>query len=257
MINEIIEDNIVIAELENGKTNTITHETLKKLKEIIDRVNEDDSLKGIVLTGKGRFFSSGFNLPMFLGFKDLDEVIAFFEEEEQILINLFSCDKPVVSAINGHCAAMGLIMSMAADYRIAKDHPKIKIGMSEIKIGLGLSLAQADIMMFGLDSHKKYRNVMFNGQMHDVKTSKELGIIDETVETDEELIKRAKEIIVSWIDNPGRAFIQLKKVQKDPVINALQKKLNELDWRTPYNCFFDEKVRKTLEVVHSMLGEES
>ena len=255
MINEIIEDSIVIAELENGKTNSVTHETLKKLKKIIDRVNTDDSLKGFILTGKGRFFSSGFNLPMFLEFKDIDEVVAFFEEEEQILIDLFTCQKPVISAMNGHCAAMGLIMSMAADYRIAKDHPKIKIGMSEIKIGLGLSLAQADIMMFGLDSHKKYRDIMFNGQMHDVKTAKELGIVDETVETDEELMKRAKEIIVSWIDNPGRSFIQLKKIQKDPIALELQRKLKELDWKTPYNCFFDEGVRKTLEVVHSMLGE--
>ena len=49
------------------------------------------------------------------------------QREEKILIDLFTCKKPVIAAINGHCAAGGLIFSMASDYRIAKNHPKIKI----------------------------------------------------------------------------------------------------------------------------------
>ena len=49
--------------------------------------------------------------------------------------------------------------------------------MSEIKIGLPLSVTQAGIMMFGLDSNKKFRDVMYFGEMYDMEKSKELGII--------------------------------------------------------------------------------
>ena len=87
MLKEKIEDNIVIAVLSNGKTNSVTFETLSQLDLIVKKVNEDESLKGIVLTGDGRFFSSGFHLPMFLGFKNHGEVVDFFLKEEEILIN--------------------------------------------------------------------------------------------------------------------------------------------------------------------------
>ena len=67
-----------------------------------------------------------------MGFKDIKEVGDFFDEAEEILVGLFECHKPVVSAINGHAIAGGLIFAMASDYRIVKNHPKITIGMSEI-----------------------------------------------------------------------------------------------------------------------------
>ena len=184
MLKEKTEDHIVIATFEDGKTNSIDLETLRKLKEIVKSVNQDDALKGIVLTGSGKLFSSGFDLPMFLSFKNVDAVVDFISEEEEILIEFFMCKKPVIAALNGHTVAGGLVFSMAADYRIVKNHPKIKIGMSEIKIGLPLSIAQSEIMRFGLDSDKKFRDVMYFGKIMDVNEAKALEIVDEIVEID-------------------------------------------------------------------------
>jgi enoyl-CoA hydratase/carnithine racemase len=143
MLNEKLEDGIIIATFEHGKTNSLTLEILRKLSDIVKKANEDDAVKGIVLTGAGRTFSSGFDLPMFMGFKDVKEIGDFFDEGEEILLALFECRKPVVSALNGHAIAGGLIFAMASDYRIVKNHPKISIGMSEIKLGLALTIAQS------------------------------------------------------------------------------------------------------------------
>ncbi len=253
MIKEKIEDNIVIATLANGKTNSITMETLTQIDEIVKRVNEDETLKGIVLTGEGRFFSSGFHLPMFLNFKNHDEAVDFFLKEEEILINFLTCDKPIVSAINGHCAAAGLIFSMAADYRIAKFHEKIKIGMSEIKIGLALSIAQNEVMRFGLDSDKKFRDVMYFGEMFGVNKAKEMEIVDEVVNDDEELIRRAKEIVALWIDTPNRPFIHMKSLLKKDTVESIRKGLAEGVWKDALHCFFQDDVRATLEFVQATM----
>ncbi|MBA4368666.1 MAG: hypothetical protein C0403_13630 [Desulfobacterium sp.] len=254
MIKEKIEDNIVIATLANGKTNPFTVEILKQIDEVVKKVNEDETLKGIVLTGEGRFFSSGFHLPMFLGFKNHDEAVDFFLHEEEVLINFLTCKKPVVSAINGHCAAAGLIFSMAADYRIAKFHEKIKIGMSEIKIGLALSIAQNEVMRFGLDTDKKYRDVMYFGKMMGVHQAKEMGIIDEVVNDDEELIRRAKEIVCLWIDTPNRPFINMKALLKKDTVERIRKNLAEGVWKEALHCFFKDDVRATLEFVQATMG---
>jgi enoyl-CoA hydratase/carnithine racemase len=253
MFEETIEDDIRIVTLKNGKTNPFNKEMLLRLKEIIDEVNSTPTLKGIILTGDGRFFSSGFDLPIFINFKDQKEAIEFFEMEEEVLLALFTCEKPVVSAINGHCAAAGLIYSMAADYRIAKNHPKIKIGMSEIKIGLGLSIAQHEVMRFGLDSDLKFRDVMYFGEMVGVERAKEMQLIDEVVEEDQ-LIDRAKQVITTWIDTPNRPFIQMKRLLRMDTARRVQKKLKEENWQDGMNTFFKEDVRQTLEFVQASMA---
>ncbi len=252
MLEECIQDDIRIVKLVNGKTNPLTREMLLRLKEIVHEADNNPLPKGIILTGSGRFFSSGFDLPIFTGFKDQKEACEFFEMEEDVLVSLFACSKPVVAAINGHAAAGGLIYSMAADYRIAKDHPKIKIGMTEIKIGLPLTLAQDEVMRFGFDSSLKFRDVMFFAEMVDVYKAKELKLIDEVVEEDR-LIERAKQVIRLWIDTPNRPFIQMKRLMRMDTVRRIRKKLKEENWQEGMSCFFKDDVRQALEFVHASM----
>jgi enoyl-CoA hydratase/carnithine racemase len=253
MINSRIEDGIIIAAFENGKGNTITLGTVKALGEIVKQANTDDAIKGIILTGTGKVMSSGFDLPMFLSLKNLDEVVAFFKIEEPILLDLFMCKKPVIAAINGHAVAAGMIFSMACDYRIMADNPKIKFGMSEIKIGLPLSVVQAGVMRFGLNSDKTYRDVMYFGEMMDPSQAQIIGAVDEIVPADR-VVARAKEIISRFIDNPGRAFIKLKEGLKKPAADVIQARLDQNEWQAGLNCFFDPQVRSALEFVMKMMG---
>lgn len=246
------EEGIIIAEFNHGKGNSITRETLSTLRGVVRTADQDDSVRGIVLTGAGRTFCGGFDLPMFLGFKDLSEIVDFFREEEEILIELFMCRKPVVSAMNGHAVAGGLIMAMASDYRIVKNHPKINLGMSEIKIGLPLSLAQAEIMRFGFDSDRKFRDVMYFGRMFTVDQARDLGIVDEVVE-EADLLTVAKAVVSKWIDNPGRAFSKLKEGLKKPAADRIRQRLAQEDWQGTLSCFFNKEVRASLEFVNAMM----
>lgn len=252
MLETHLQDDIQIVTLKNGKTNPINRQMLEQLAEIIREADENPVPKGIVLTGEGRFFSSGFDLPIFINFADKAEAIEFFEFEEKVLTALFACSKPVVSAINGHCAAAGLIYSMAADYRIVKDHPKIKIGMSEIKIGLPLTIAQHEVMRYGFDGNMKFRDVMFFGEMVDVYRAKELALVDEVVAEDQ-LVERAKAVVSQWIDTPNRPFIRMKELLRKDTVSRIRTKLAEENWHAGLDCFFQEDVRQTLEFVQASM----
>ena len=256
MLKKQIQDNIIIATLSDGATNAVTLETLLSLKEIINEVNENDEIKGLVLTGEGRFFSSGFSLPMFISFETDKDVIDFFEQEEEILVDFFTCSKPVISAINGHCAAMGLILSMAADYRIAVNHPKIKLGMSEIKIGLALSIAEAGVVRFGLDSDKTFQQVMYFGEMLSPEKAQEIRMVDELVEADQ-LITRAKELVALWIDTPNRPFIQIKKELKLETASRMRTRLKEENWQaTMAGALLNPDVKATLSFVQAAMEQK-
>lgn len=252
MIKKTVEENIIIATIENGKYNSITLEALRALKEIIDEVNNTEEIKGLILTGTGGFFSSGFDLPMFLGYKDVASVVGFFEEEEPILLDYFTCKKPVVCAMNGHTAAMGMILAMASDYRILVNKPKVKVGMSEIKIGLPLAPVMNEVMRFGLDTDKKFRDVMYFGNMMSPDAAKDMGLVDEVVEPDQ-LLQRAKEIVKMWIDTPGRPFIAMKYMLKSESADRIRTDLATKPWREGFECFFHKDVRAALEFTHMMM----
>jgi len=252
MLETRLDDQILIATLTNGKTNSITRETLEKLERAVNQVKTDEAVKGLILTGNGRFFSSGFDLYTFMGFKELDEAVEFLTYADKVLLDLFLCPKPVVCAMNGHSAAGGLILAMASDYRIITDHPKIKVGMSEIKIGVPLSVAQSAVMRFGLDSDKRFRNVMYFGEMIDVKTALEREMVDEIVDGDK-LIQRAKAIVSLWIDTPARPFCRLKEELKNETGNRIRKRLKETDWHHGMECFFKKEVKDTLAFVQSTM----
>ncbi|MBF0204490.1 MAG: enoyl-CoA hydratase/isomerase family protein [Desulfamplus sp.] len=252
MLETKIEDQIMIATLTNGKTNSITRQTLDDLKECVAKTNKDENIKGIILTGQNRFFSSGFDLYTFMGFENIGQPVEFLGYADEVFLDLFLCSKPVVCAMNGHSAAGGLILAMAADYRIIVNHPKIKVGMSEIKIGVPLSVAQSAIMRFGLDSDKKFRDVMYFGEMVDVAKALEKEIVDEVVEADE-LIARAKKIISMWIDTPGRPFCRIKEELKKEAGDYIRKRMAEKDWHSALNCFFNKQVKDTLAFVQSTM----
>lgn len=255
MLNKRIEDDILILTIENGKDNSLTAEFYIQLREIIKEVNSNPSPKGIIITGQGRFFSSGFNLPMFLSFKNAREIANFFTAlEEPVLLDLFMCKKPVIAALNGHTVAGGMIIAMACDYRISTPNPKARYGMSEIKIGLPLAIAQGEIVRFGMSNDKNYRDLVYFGQMADVNRAKEINMVDEIVE-EAQLINRAKELVKLFIDNPGRAFTPIKHLYRMPLYERMVKKIAEHDWEDGLKCFFMEDVRKTLEFVQASMSK--
>ncbi len=255
MIKQVIEDNILIAKLDNPPTNSINFEALNQMREAIKKVNEDESIKGLIITGEGKFFSSGFHLPTFIAFQSKEDVLDFFNVEEEMLYELFTCKKPVIAAINGHCAAGGFITAMGCDYRIAVDHPKPKMGMTEIKIGLGLTIAEMELVRFGLNSDRDLRDVMYNGNMYSFQDALAKGYLDELAEPDK-LIETAKAKICSWIDLPGKAFINIKDGIRIPAATSLRTRLDNDNWQEPLcSCILNPQVKGVLELVHkSMTG---
>lgn len=255
MIKQTIEDNILIARLDNPPTNSITFEALTQMRGAIKKVNEDEAIKGLIITGEGRFFSSGFHLPTFIAFQTREEVLKFFDVEEEMLYELFTCKKPVIAAINGHCAAGGFITAMGCDYRIAVDHPKPRMGMTEIKIGLGLTIAEMELVRYGLNSDRDLRDVMYNGNMYSFQDALAKGYFDELVEPDN-LIETAKAKICSWIDLPGKAFINIKYGMRAPAAASLRTRLDNENWQDALcECILNPQVKGVLGLVHkSMTG---
>ena len=247
-----IQDNIGIFTIDNAPSNSISTEALKALEALIDRVNAEEELKGIVLTGTGRSFCAGYDLVTFTSFKGPDDIVKWFSDDEEILFKLFTCSKPVVAAVNGHATAAGMILVQACDYRLIKNHPKVKVGMTEIKLGMALTPCQGEIMRFGLDTDKNWREVMFKGQLIPAPVAVEMGIIDELAD-EAELLKKAKAKVCEYIDTPNRPFIKLKAIQRKFAARQAREQIDAYEYKGEVATFTNPVViaglKKTLEKI--------
>ncbi len=248
-----IEDGIVIFQIQTNKVSSISLATLKEMNDIIDRLNTEDELKGLIITGTDKYFSGGFDLNEFVSFESPQAIVDWFKYEEEVLIKLFTCSKPVVAALNGHATAAGMIVTMACDWRIAVNSPKVRMGMTEIKLGLSLTPAEAGLMRWGLDTEKKYRDIIFKGQLISVVDAAGREILDELVEEDK-LIEAAKAKISDLIDQPGRSFIALKRVHRENQASLMRSGVDRFDWNEMVKVFTDPKIIGALKAVKAQIG---
>lgn len=253
MVKHIIEDNVLIAQFANAPTYSMTLESLVNIRDAVKKVKEDDSLKGLIFTGEGKFFCSGFDLPTFLTFKTKEDVLNFFNVEEEMLYEIYTCPKPVVAAINGHCTAGGFIVSMGCDYRIATDNQKAKMGMTEIKIGMSLTIAEMELVRSGCNSERTVRDVMYDGSLYNFEQAKQLGIVDQIVPQDELIAAAKKRISACW-DQPLHAFSNIKYCLRYPIASQMRHRLDNENWQDGLaGVLTNPQIRGVLEMVQKMM----
>lgn len=112
------------------RMNALTKVLEAELREAIEQASRDEKIRSIVLTGSGRAFCAGM---------DMDELEVLPPEDiraeqwmrpydmnrradYQTRYSYFpAAPKPIISAINGATAGLGLVMALYSDFRIASE----------------------------------------------------------------------------------------------------------------------------------------
>jgi 2-(1,2-epoxy-1,2-dihydrophenyl)acetyl-CoA isomerase len=102
------------------KYNALNLEEGKLALKVLISLSMDDSVRGIVISGKGKAFCAGADLKWFSSLKqDLATTIhQFAGQMHQLVLVIRRMRKPVIAAINGVAAGGGLSLALACDFRI-------------------------------------------------------------------------------------------------------------------------------------------
>jgi len=110
------------------RLNAFTTEMCDRLLAAFDEIDADDDVRAIVLTGTGRAFCAGADLgaggDTFVLDDDPDTGGAPADTGGLVSLRIFRSTKPVIAAINGPAAGVGVTMTLPADIRIASDTAK-------------------------------------------------------------------------------------------------------------------------------------
>ena len=196
---------VVTWDLENRSMNVLNTQSVNQYKEIIEKLVNDEKVKGIVIASAKDAFIAGADLTSNDTFnfdrigEDRVAAAKVIYDGVMNLNKLFrameTCGKPFVAAINGHALGGGLEICLACHYRVAIDDDRIQIGQPEAKIGLipGAGGTQRVPRLAGVN--QDVMGFLMAGNPVKPKKALAMGLINEIVEKDN-LIPASKKYIL-------------------------------------------------------------
>jgi enoyl-CoA hydratase len=163
------------------KLNALNEEVRDNMLEHLARIEEDDSIGVVVITGAGeKAFVAGADIGEFEGRSPIDQRQAM--SGTRIFDVMATYPKPVIAMINGFCLGGGCEMSMSCDVRIASS--TARFGQPEINLGL-IPGGGGTQRMPRLTGFGQALRLALSGDMIGAQEAKDIGLVEMVFEPDE------------------------------------------------------------------------
>lgn len=181
------DDEIAIFRLNRpDRLNAFTVQMGQALIDAFDETDADDSVRAVVLTGNGRAYCAGADLGSGGDTFDASGITDDVPPDEggRLSLRIFRSLKPVVVAVNGPSAGVGVTMTLPADARIASEDAKF--GFVFAARGLVPEAASSWFLphLVGLPTALRWT---MGAQMVSVTEAFEHGLVQQVVPKDEVL----------------------------------------------------------------------
>jgi enoyl-CoA hydratase/carnithine racemase len=214
---------IALVRIDRPPANAMNPQLLRDGRMVLHELQAADPA-AVVLTGRPGFFSAGVDLKL-APTLDRDAQRELVEGINETFLDWYAFPRPVVTAVNGHAIAGGLILALTGDQRIGAGDGKL--GLTELKAGIGYPLAAMGIVKAELEPAAA-RKLALGAELVDMRQGLDLGLIDELVEADR-LIDRALEVAEGLAALPRSAYPRVKEQLRGETIAALRAKLDRGD----------------------------
>jgi 3,2-trans-enoyl-CoA isomerase len=173
-----VKDRLAIITLDRGKSNALNREMITELNDILDNINTDPNIGGVIIAGKEPFFSAGLDLIELYNYS-AEEAESFWHLFLKFIANITAFKKPMVAAINGHSPAGGCVIALACDYRVMAEG-KFIIGLNEVPVGIIVPNSIFHLYSFWIGSAHATRSLL-EGRLFSPEEALQIGLVDELV----------------------------------------------------------------------------
>ena len=173
------------------------------------QAREDTAIRAVILTGSGRCFSAGADLKA--GFKTGAEVEQILKEEYRpSLVDIAEMDKPVISAINGFAAGIGLSYALVCDLSVMGENAFLLSPFGNI--GLIPDGGATWLLPRAMGYMNAYEMAVENTRVPAARCMA-LGLVNKIV-ADGALMATAREWAMSLTDKAPLALARTKKMMR-------------------------------------------
>lgn len=161
------------------KLNALNKATIQELHDGFKSLNEDKSVKAIIVTGSGeKAFVAGADISEFANFS-VEEGGKLAAEGQRLLFDFVqNLSTPVIAAVNGFALGGGLELAMSCHFRVASDNAKM--GLPEVTLGVipGYGGTQRLAQLAGKG---RAMEMIMTAGMIDAETAKNYGLVNHVV----------------------------------------------------------------------------
>jgi enoyl-CoA hydratase len=170
-------DGIATITMDDGKVNAVSPDMSAELLAHFDRAEAEEA-KVVVLTGRERTLSAGFDLKV-----EPAGWPAMMAAGARLSARMLSFPRPVIVACPGNAIAMGAFLLLSADHRIGAAGDG-RIGLNEVAIGLTLPWFAIEIARHRLP-RPAFDRCTVTGVLLDPQEARAVGFLDEIVSADQ------------------------------------------------------------------------
>jgi enoyl-CoA hydratase/carnithine racemase len=186
-------DPVVLCAVEHGvatvtlnrpdRMNAWTREMEQLYFDTLDALEADGDVRAIVVTGAGRGFCPGLDMADLAGASEGRAA----RDANQTMLRALGVMKPMVAAINGACAGIGLVQALACDVRFAASGARLTTSFA--RRGLVAEFG-APWFLERIVGHARALDLLLSARTIDADEACRLGLVNWVVEP-EEVVDRA------------------------------------------------------------------
>ncbi len=189
------------------KYNAFHADLLKELSELLDKEDKNKELKVLILSGKGKAFSSGVDLKALLDLKTVEQARDFALLLESTSEKIYHFSKPVIAVINGLALGGGFGYATAADIRLMAQ--EAQVGYPAVKLGAILP-ATCTVYLKNIIGEGQTKDLLLTGKMLGASQARDMGLVS-YVAPGKELMELANQIALQIMEAPSMALDYTKK----------------------------------------------
>src|SRR5690625_100645 len=190
------------------RMNAMAFDVMVPLREKLEEISVDNTVRAVVLTGAGHGFCSGADqtsagrIPHTEGLTRATIALRSMEVLDQVVETLRRMHQPVISAINGAAIGGGLCLALSTDIRVASTDAYFRAaginnGLTASELGLSYLLPRA------VGTSRAFE-IMLTGRDVDAAEAERIGLVSRVVDGDD-LLERCYEMAerIAGFSRPG------------------------------------------------------
>jgi 3-hydroxyacyl-CoA dehydrogenase / enoyl-CoA hydratase / 3-hydroxybutyryl-CoA epimerase / enoyl-CoA isomerase len=248
----VLEDNIFELHFnnKNESVNKFDQSTLKELEEVLEIIEANKTIKGLMITSGKSVFIAGADITEFTKMFELgeNEIKQYLTNANAIFNRLEDITIPTVSAINGAALGGGLELALTSDLRVASS--KAVLGFPEVQLGIipGFGGTVRAPRVIGIDNAVEW---VCTGKQFKAPQALSVGMVDAVVDPDN-LRSSALKMLQQAID--GKINVSRRKEEKkQPVkLNDTEKMMAFMTCGAMVSAQADKNMPAPLTALKSM-----
>lgn len=208
---EFGDDGFATIRMVNGE-NRFRLETIEEWNKALDKVLENKDVKGLLITGEGRFFSNGIDLQ-WLSTQKGDTPRVYLTKLHELMVRVMYLAVPTAALINGHAFGGGAFLALSCDFRVMRPD-KGWLCWPETAIGLRFGDPLLKIARTKIPPGFVQREALLFAKRLTGAEAKRLELVDEVVE-ESMMADSVKKLIRAALGRNGIDRKALHAMKKD------------------------------------------